>query len=152
MTSPALTHYELDTTPFTTLEREAIAAYEQATAGIPDALDVVGGYYDEDADPATVADTARHLFTLLREWYTALDALYSGLRNPGEGPAFSEAAHRFLREQCTAWYHTLNVVRRETCRALVGTAGPCPEVDAGTMTFFDIPGVELDGRIAAESR
>lgn len=152
-TPERLTHHEYGVEPFTASELNAITVYEVASAGLPDTFDSL------DADNTPEGFTAEEvkamyagLFDDLARWYEALDSLKSGLRNPHDGPAHSRAAYSYLREECIAWYRTLHLVRREACRFAFGTAGPRPEVDSGHLTFLDIPGIELDGRIAAESR
>lgn len=143
-----LTHHEFETAPFTDSERRALARYEQTIEGIPDCFDVL-------AQAGFSAEELRQIpqyFVMLTDWHTALDTLYGALLNPAEGPRFSVAGRRLLNEQITQWYRLLNVTRREACKALLGTAGPEPEVDAGRITFGDIPGVLLDGTIAAENQ
>jgi hypothetical protein len=166
-----LRHHEFETEPFTPDELRAILEYEHGNADLLGAdelttllaiADVLADRAEEstvDGDGLTAeqirsTDRAHILacFGWLREWYLQLDSLKSGLRNGGEGPAHSRAGTRYLKQECTRWYRTLHLVRREACKYAFGTAGPQPEVDSGMLTFFDIPGIELDGTIAAESQ
>ncbi len=168
------THYEYETEPFTDHERNAIATYESGLKDgynadmLKDLLDsaeyLAQRTYEQakaedqatpdDPNKAVEIDRAHILahFDWLSQWYGRLDSLKSDLSNCGEGPRHSVAARRYLEGQCREWFHTLNLVRREACRWAFGTAGPQPEVSAGYVTFFDIPGIELDGTIAAENQ
>lgn len=170
-----LRHYEYDTDPFTARELAAIAEYQnssdlddlvgpfRAGAGVlEDCLDHID-FTPLIEDGKVILGTREQVesaFKHLSEWYELLDSLKAGLRReygsvdgyPVVGPAHSTAAVRYMTGQCNRWYHKLNEVRREACRAAYGTAGPQPEVDSGCLTFFDVPGIELDGTIAAESQ
>lgn len=159
VTPEHLRHFELNVEPFTPEELTAIHAYENGTdnsdgaeflAGLLDGAEFISGspeVTDEEVDRAHILAN----FEWLSDWYQLLDSLKSDLRNPGDGPAHTEAAYRYLQRQCNRWYRTLHLVRREACRWAFGTAGPRPEVTGGYLTFFDIPGILLDGTIAAES-
>lgn len=167
-----LLHHEFDVEPFTDWELAAIRQYEEGgdlkvgdlnvlesclavactLAERTEAETTDGGGFT--AEETRDYDRAHILacFGWLSDWYEALDSLKSGLRNGGEGPAHSRAAYRYLQNECKRWYRKLHEVRREACRWAFGTAGPQPEVDSSFLTFFDIPGIQLDGTIAAESQ
>jgi hypothetical protein len=160
-----LQHHEYETQPFTGWELAGIAEYENRSGDIIDCLVGVEHLAQRTEETTTDGDgfTAEQTksmdracilaaFDWLREWYGALDSLKSALRNGEEGPAHSGAGASYLRQECTDWYRKLHQVRREACKYAFGTAGPQPEVDSGYLTFFDIPGVQLDGTIAAESQ
>lgn len=159
-----LRHHEFEAEPFTAAELAAIDLYELGRnpddgdgAVLKRDLLTTVDFNDPDrgkpGDPWDVKDQIDSYFVWLSEWYSLLDSLKSGLSNgTGEGPVHSRAAMSYLKQECTRWYHKLHEVRREACKYAFGTAGPQPEVDAGNLTFFDIPGVPLDGTIAAESQ
>src|SRR5690554_5088397 len=165
-----LAHYAYEVEPFTANELAAIERYEDATGVLHDCLAWAEYGLDrtreeaeqldarDDDDPTTghVVEVERAnilaSFDWLSEWYERLDSLKSALRNPHAGPAHSQAAERYLKSQCNDFFRMLNLVRREACRWEFGTAGPRPEVDAGAVTFGDIPGIELDGTAVGESR
>lgn len=166
-----LRHHDLNTQPFTADELAAIRAYEDGDSkrlGADDLTtqlaiaEVLAKRTEADtvdgdgftAEETKSVDRAHILacFNWLDQWYEQLDSLKSGLRNGGYGPNHTKAGLSYLRQECNRWYHTLHLVRREACKYAFGTAGPQPEVDSGYLTFFDIPGIELDGTIAAESQ
>jgi hypothetical protein len=147
-----LEHYEYDAEPFTPQQLTAIAEFEKRMAGLLDCYDSID--YRAASAEWTSAETETMIradFKGLSDWYTALDSLKSDLDLRGASCRSRTAAARFFASECIRWYAVLNTVRREACRYAFGTAGPEPEVDSGNLTFFDIHGVELDGRIAAES-
>lgn len=152
LTPPAETWYEHNTEPFTDAERLALGEYESGTSGIPDTFDIVDFTSTEadDSTEAEVKDMIRSYFGMLESWYDSLDRLRSDLSR-ADG-ILSVAATQYITEQANRWYHLLNLTRREACKWAFGTAGPQPEVDAGHLTFFAIPGIQLDGTIAAESQ
>lgn len=163
--------FEYGTDPFTADELAAVHAYEEGDGGrdgarmLINCLSIAWALAERTEAATTDGDgfTAEHTkstdrahilacFGWLSEWYEQLDSLKSGLRNGEEGPAHTAAGMRYLKQECVEWYRTLHLVRREACKWAFGTAGPQPEVDSGVLTFFDIPGVPLDGTIAAESQ
>lgn len=154
VTPERLRHFELDAKPFTAIELHVIANFEEAIAGMDDTLSDVGLAGDgwpEEFSADDITGIYKSYFDMTREWYQALDSLKADLTNGGEGPRHSVAGHKYLKHACLVWYRALHMLRREACKHAYGTAGPEPEVEAGYLTFFDIPGIELDGRIAAES-
>jgi hypothetical protein len=134
--------------PFTEQDHAAINRYNETTGVLDDCLDVISFTSDDpDDSPAMI----KMHFDWLREWYEALDSLYSDL---GTGPdnGLPNAAIRLIEHETNRFFHTLNLVRRQALLHLIGDAGPCPEVDSGTVTFFDCPPkIQLNGTTVAES-
>lgn len=104
MNDDTLSHFELDTAPFTGAELGAIMAYSEEVNGIPDALDMTVGELRDGPQ-----DVSRTLLTesagALNHWYLTLDtALADLLTCTDESTHYSTAAARFLQAE-TAAYH-----------------------------------------------
>lgn len=136
-------------------EHKAVATYNAAVEGIEDVLDVIEARHFREVEAELGTDIARadahgH-FTTLTIWHDALDGLYGDLAY-GRGQRHSEFARRLVEHEANRFFRALNLLRREVCTWLLGTAGPQPEVDAGVLTFCDVPArIHLDGTALAES-
>ncbi|MFI1580061.1 hypothetical protein [Embleya sp. NPDC020630] len=136
-------------------ERTVLAIYTAAVDDYASVFDVIeAGYFREvEAEHGTeiAREHARGHFATLDAWYQELDSLYTDLAT-GPGQTHSEAARHILQREANRFFHVLNLLRREVCTWLLGTAGPRPEIDAGVLTFCDIPPrIHLDGTALAES-
>lgn len=142
---------------FTQNQHQAIDTYYTATAALPDFeitdLEYLTHHRDTYGEDTTLAEI-RYDFAQLSEWYEALDSLYSALvSDPAHNEEQYEAGRWLVEQEANQFFHQLNRVRRESLRYLIGTAGPCPEVDSGFLTFCDVPPkIRLDGTAVAESQ
>lgn len=154
-----LAHYGLDLPAGEQLSADdyaAAIAYEHTIFGLDDALECTEAAlflaHAKDFGHGATIGLAHSHFAMLRTWYDALDGLYGGLSNRELGCRMGNAGWRYITAETNRFFHALNLVRREVCIWLVGTAGPRPGVDSGRVTFADAFGVLLDGTTVAESR
>lgn len=139
----------------TTAEAQAIGAYLEATAGIPDTFDQLDAstLHNEHNERGNADVYTVQLFKTLDSWHEALDRLHSELAlTTRTQMTLRPAAEGYVRAEAVQFIRCLNLTRKAYCDWHFGEqAGPGFRIDGGAITFSGFPPVPLTAEIAAEA-